>query len=355
MGGTSSSGGTAGSASAQEGTPISSAEGAAELIDLFMGQSGIYVVDSQGVRLLDRAGNQLASVTALREITAAAFGDGELVVTDRAKFTTYDLDLNELGTGTLVELCAAAVMVSDDRFVCGPTNDWDRVFYTYDRHTGELVASSLEYTYNGIPMGRVPGTDDFVTVTVDSSPSDFHLYSVESDGTPVYVNESPYHGDFRVTSVYAFDGAPPEHLVTDAGLLLRIYGEGCDASESSFTAQCFEKDGDLGALSGSQLFMGMDSDDQGRVYGLVDPTPSGFSPDPVCAEGCLLERIDVASRSIEAKSIVHLAMGQLVSLRHDPSSHGVAIGYRLSTGDHYFAGDPYPGYAITYFGPEFLP
>ena len=110
--------------------------------------------------------------------------------------------------------------------------------------------SSKKYTYNGIPMRLVPGTSDFVTVSVDLSPSDFHLYSGSDSGEAVYINESPYHGDLRITNTYAFDGSPPVHLITDSGLLLRIHGDNCTGSMSSFSTGCFVKDGALGTLTG---------------------------------------------------------------------------------------------------------
>ena len=106
-----------------------------------------------------------------RENTAAAF-DGEiLVVADRARFASYNVMLSRNMEADLVEECASAVLVSDHRFICGPSNDWDRIFYTYDAQTGAFVASSEKYTYNGIPMHHIPGTVDSVTVTVGSSPS----------------------------------------------------------------------------------------------------------------------------------------------------------------------------------------
>lgn len=319
--------------------------GASVLIDAFVAEAGIIIVLADAVLLVDRAGEELARVDSAREITAAAFDGETLVVADRARFASYDLALAKITEGDLAEECASAVLVSDHRFVCGPTNDWDRIFTAYDARTGAFVASSDTYTYNGIPMRRIPGTDDFVTVTVDSSPSDFHLYSVLDTGEAQYVNESPYHGDFSVTDVYAFNGSPPTHLVTHEGLMLRIYGPRCSAAESSFDAECFVRDGALGTLLGAQRFVGMDNDAEGKLYGLVSVSGNLYF-DPPCEAGCLVQRVDIASRTVESQRMHSLDMGAAVVVRHDPVSSALLVGYRLP-GDYYFPGDPYPGFAVS--------
>jgi hypothetical protein len=98
----------------------------------------------------------------------------------------------------------------------------------------------------------------------------------------------------------------------------------------------------------------MDSDEHGRLFGIVDPTPGNFSTDAVCSAGCLLERIEVASRTIEAKVLVHLSAGGIVAFRHDATTNGMVVGYRLP-GRTSFASDTYPGYKVTFFGGELFP
>jgi hypothetical protein len=313
-----------------------------ELIDAFVTERGIIIIDTSGVRVVDRSGRLLVEKSMPRPLTSAAF-DGELlVVTDAAKLTTFDLELNEKVSANLAEGCVSSVLLSEHRFVCGPENDWDRVFYTYDLESGALLASSKKYTYNGIPMRRVPGKDDFVCVTVDSSPSDFHLYSLLPSGEASFVNESPYHGDFRVTDVYAFTGFPATHLVTDAGLLLKIYAANCSAEENSFNSECFVKDGALGTLTGSQVFLGMDQDQEGRVYGLVSLRDS-FS-EPGCAGGCLLQQIDVPTRGVLEQMTIKPSLSKVVALRYDAFEHGVALGSR-NVGSR----SDYPGYQVRYY------
>jgi hypothetical protein len=236
-------------------------------------------------------------------------------------------------------------MVSQSRFVCGPSNDWDRVFYTYDARTGNLLASSNKYTYHGIPMRRVPGTDDFVTVSVGTSPSDFYLHTVWANGQASYINESPYHGAFSATTTFAFDGAPPTHLVNSGGLLLKLYDTGCSGDASFASSTCFLKDGALGTLTGSQYFAAMDSDATGTVYALVDPSTDTFSSDR-CTKGCLLQRIDVAARTVLSQTIVQLKAAAIVAFRHDAVARAAVVGFVVGTGSYYVSSDPYPGYRV---------
>lgn len=338
--------GSGGSRDAAVDTGSILAQGTSMLVDVFVGDPGVYIVTTDAIVLVDRSGNEKARVTAPRQIGTAAFDGTQLVVADRAKLTTYDTGLATVASADLVEACSSSVLVSGNRFVCGPSNDWDRVFYTYDTKSGALLASSRKYTYNGIPMRGVPGTDDFITVTVDLSPSDFHLYTVLPSAQVSYINESPYHGDFSITNTYAFDGAPPMHLITAAGLILRIYDNGCLGDASSFTSTCFVKDGALGTLSGSQYFVAMDSGPSGRLFGLVDPSSDILLNGP-CAKGCLLESIDVAARTILTQSVVHLTMASVVAFRYDPVAKAAVVGYVNGTGSYYFRSDPYPGYHVA--------
>jgi hypothetical protein len=323
------------------------AKGNSELIDMFVGDAGIYVVTLDAIMLLGRNGGVLASVASPRPITSAAFDGTQLVVADQARWTAYNTALVAGASSDLLESCKQSLLVSQNRFVCGPANDWDRVFYTYDTTTGALLASSKKYTYNGIPMRRVPGTDDFVAVSVDSSPSDFHLYSVTETGQVAYINESPYHGDFSVTNTYAFDGAPPVHLITSGGLMLKIYDTDCSVKTNSFTSKCFVKDGNVGALTGSQFFEAMDSDAAGVLYALVDPTGEYYGDVP-CAKSCLLEKIEVASRTIMSSSVFRLPMARVIAFRYDAASNSVVVGYVYGTsGYDPWIDDVYPGYGIS--------
>ena len=351
--------GTAG-ASGQAGTPggmgagsaaepLNSAEallqGSSELIDAFIHPSGIVVVQADAVVLIDREGAELDRWDAPRVITAAA-SDGKLLgIADGAIVTGFEVGdgLDEISSTTLLEGCQSAVLVSGGRFVCGPANDWDRIFYTYDLNTGELLASSDAYTYNGIPMRRIPQTDDFVSVTVGSSPSDFHLYRVGADHVVTFIGESPYHGDFAATHVYGFDAEPPSNLITHEGLLLDLTSDDCAMSMGTRASGCFLKNGAIGTLTGSQQFAAMDNDG-GTLYGLVTPGGTYFR-DPVCERGCLLQSIDVAGRERLTQTAYPLDIGRVVALAFDPDSSKVMVASQL-VGEVIFDDDPYPGFRI---------
>ena len=319
--------------------------GTSVLINALPADSGVIIVlaDSHPSDRSRRRGDHACGL-ASREHRSAL--DREiLVVADKARFASYDATLSRITESDLVEECASAVLVSDHRFICGPSNDWDRLFYTYDAQTGAFVASSEKYTYHGIPMRRIPGTDDFVTVTVGSSPSHFHLYSVLGTGVAQFVNESPYHGDFGVTNVYAYDGSPPTHLVTHEGLMLRIYGSQCSAAESSFSSECFVRDGGIGTLLGAQRFLGMDNDAGGKLYGLVSLSRSSVLRSP------LRRRLP---RPAHRHSLPHgrcpadprPRFGAVVVVRHHLALRRSPVGYRLP-GDHFFPDDPDPGFAVS--------
>lgn len=293
-------------------------------IDAFFAEEGLIVVEATGVFVISRAGDVLHGYESPRPIESAAF-DGEwLGVADQAILTTFDLTLQPQADTTLAEGCRSAAMVSGPRFVCGPENDWDRIFYTYDALSGTLMGTSAPYTYNGTPMRRVPGTDDFVTVTIGLSPSDFHLYTAIED--PVeYINESPYHGDFAATLVHAFVGVPATHVVNSQGIMLRIYGGGC-VPGSPFESECFVKDGELGTLPADVYgFVDLREGADGYLYGLVDPD-QGFGIDPPCEQtACELQRIDPESRTIVSKVELALTGQEFAMLRPDPSGTGVAV------------------------------
>jgi hypothetical protein len=296
--------------------------GEGELLDVYVVDAGWILVLRDHVRLVARDGLELARWEAPREITTAAFDGTYVGVADRAALTALDAEtLEEASSVLLTEECESAVVVGGHRFVCGPENDWDRVFYTYDLETGTELARSAEHTYNGIPMRRVPGRDAFVTVTVGSSPSDFHLYSVTESGRAEFVNESPYHGDFAATDVYAFHGMPATHLVTHEGLMLR--SDECEPGFSS-EATCFYRDGMLGTLSGTSAYLGMDSGSDGFLYGLAGERPV-FSDDVACEGGCEIQRVEVEARRVAARARFDAPFRGLVALRRDPFASGVVV------------------------------
>jgi hypothetical protein len=315
-GGAGAGGGPAGG-SGGEARLIASGEG--QLIAAFSANTGILVVLDSGVRLVERSGAELARWNAPRPLTAAAF-DGELLgVSDGAILTGLNLELSSVSSVELIEPCSSAVLLSQHRFICGPANDWDRIFYTYDLAQGALLARSLPYTYNGEAMRRVPGSDRFVTVTEHTSPSDFHLYLVGSDNAALYIGESPYHGDFPVENVYAFDAVPARHLVTHTGWLLAFDAPGCAPGEQP-SYECFVKDGSLGTLREGQEFVAM-TNDADLLYGLAIDTTEPSNP------SYLLQSIDVAQRAVTSTAAYSLETYNIAVFAFDRPSGRVVVGY----------------------------
>jgi hypothetical protein len=338
-------GGGAGGGGGGPPTAGTIASGTSPLIDVFVAEAGVLLVTIDAVQLVDRSGAVLGEIAWPRQITSAAFDGTHLVIADAAKMTTLDAALANVAEGDLVQACASSVMSSGNRFVCGPENDWQRVFYTYDVLTATALATSEEYTYNGIPMRRVPGTDDFVTVSVGTSPSDFFLYRVGADSAVTYINESPYHGDFPALQIFAFAGNPATHLVTHEGLMLEIYGPACTFEAGPFDSECFVQDGAVGTLKESERFVGMDTDAAGNLYGFVVPEWSSGS-ESLCTTGCKAQRLDVATHTVVSEALYATDLGAVVAARHDPTSDALVLGYRLS-GSYYHEDDRYPGYRVS--------
>src|SRR5207253_2307209 len=106
-------------------------------------------------------------------------------------------------------------------------------------------------------------------------------------------NESPYHGDFPVTSTFAFDATPAAHVIQETGLLLAIYGTGATLCTDQGPPSCFVEDGALGTLQGNEHFVGLTEAGNGAVIGLVAATDSA----PNCGDGCVVQLIDIAART----------------------------------------------------------
>jgi len=303
----------------------------------------VFVVTNDAVTLVDRAGAVQKTYSSPREITAAAFDGSSLAIFDKAMLTIFASNLTPVAPASmLTEVCAAAAFVGGDRVICGSASDWQRSFYAYSSKTGaKILATLMSETYHGIPMRRVTGKDDFVTVSIGTSPSDFFLHTVDSSSKVIYVSDSPYHGDFAVSLAYTLQGNPAHHLVTEQGLLLNIYDVNCKAGLGS--PQCFVKDGMLGTLFGTQRFIGMDNDGTNYVYALVDDA-SSTSFYRRCANGCFAQRINGDQKVVEAQKRYDVDVGAIIATRHDATANALIVGFRKS--GSFSVGDPYPGYRV---------
>jgi hypothetical protein len=321
--------------------------GSERLLDLYPIADGIVVVRSDAVVLVGRDRNVKKTVTAPRPITSAAFDGTRLVTADAAMLTVYNTALDSEGTVLLTESCASSVLMDGGVFVCGPSNDWDRVFYTYDIVNRRAIATaSRKYTYKGIPMRRIPTTNYFVTVTVGTSPSDFNLFQVAAGGTDVtHINESPYHGGFSATEVYGFAGNPPTHLVNVEGLLMRLFGNGCDGTTNSFTSGCFVKDGNLGTLWSNERFASLTNDASGTLYAVVAQNGTSYF-DPQCKTGCLVQKIDVQQRKVVSQRQHMMGAKRFIASRPDPSCDMLAVGYEVAPAGSSGSSFEWSGYQV---------
>ena len=300
-------------------------------VNVFATPGGILVVRSGFVALVDRSGAELRRWTAPREITAAAFDGTHLAVADRAMLNVLSPSLDVRASAPLTDTCVTGVIVSGPRFICGPAADWDRIFYIHELPSGRLLARSTPYTYQGTPMRRVPGRDDFTTVTTNSSPSDIYLQRVTGDNRVISFRDSPYHGDFSITDTYAFIGDPATHVVTVGGILLQIYVPGCDSGDAGFRGTCFTRDGTLGTLRTGERFVALTEVTATTIAALVD---RGDSFGTACQVGCDLQRIDVTGRTVSSTRTHTLAsLQRVVVARYDEYGDRLLVGY--STGDRF--------------------
>ena len=232
----------------------------------------------------------------------------------------------------LKERCESAVMVSAQRFICGPMSDTDRIFYTYDLVQLALIGTSQPFTYNGVPMGRVPGRDHFVTVPLELFPPDFSLYRVDALGPVYFLGQSPYHGDFAVTPIYAFGGRPATHLVTSEGLMLQLFTPLCapDSTSVSIGSNCFYKDGNIGTLWSNEMFRAMATDEsQDVIYGVVGTLDTFRALG--CQGQCKVQRIDVAQRLVIGQRGHVIGMSKPITTRHDPYCQMLMLGYSTTS------------------------
>lgn len=269
------------------------------LVGYFYDDDGFIIVSESGVIQYSWEGEAQYEWTSERALISSGYLNKTLVVGDSGAITTLDETLQVVQETQVVEACAAGVMTSKG-FICGPDEDWDRILYTYAPVDGALLATSDGHTYAGIPLIAVPGRDLAVSVS-GGSPSDYHLYKLEEDGTPVYVSDSPYHGDFAVSTETGFIGDPATHLVTPGGLMLNFVNADCEPD--IYPSACFSKDGNLGTLPGEGAeYVAFSNSQNKEIYALVDPGGRGFATP--CEEGCILQRISVEERDLLTSKVV---------------------------------------------------
>src|SRR6478609_1423198 len=140
----------------RSGTTKDSAILGSALVGYFYDDSGILIADESGVVHYDWDGKKIAQWKAERPLLSAGYRDGKMMVADSAVVIGLNDKLESLFETEVVEACEDAVMVSGGHFICGPNVDWDRVLYTYDATTGDLLKTSEAVTYEGVPMVPLP-------------------------------------------------------------------------------------------------------------------------------------------------------------------------------------------------------
>jgi hypothetical protein len=286
-------GASAGSGGGQPPTVSVVSQGPDSLVDLLVSARGVFVVTSSELLLYDGTDSLVFQQSFPREVTAAAMDGDVVAVADRALVTPF-FALQAQAPMLLTEACQSAAIVSGHRFICSPFDYVNRILRTYNLDTGVQIAQSAAFTYIGAPIRRIPGRDALISTDYSvESPSDFYLFDVGADGKVVYVNDSPYHGDFPVTFTFAFDGVLAAHVIQETGLLLAIYGLPGTPCTSDAPSGCFLEDGALGTLKGNEHFVALTEGASGTVLGLVAANTDA----PGCGGGCGLHMIDIATRS----------------------------------------------------------
>ncbi len=268
------------------------------LVNYHYDGDGVHFVTEEGVTRFDWSGQRIAHYAAERPLTASGYANGLLVVADSGAIVGLDADYQVLHETQVVESCASGGMITGHRFVCMPGSGGG-VLYTYDGETGDLLATSGSISRVGLPVRTVPGSDQLVGVS-GGSPRDYHLFEVDANDVPFYVADSIYHGDIYVGYEYGFVGEPERtHLVAPEGEMLNFAGADCNVEDR----QCFLKDGNLGTLPGDAAkYVGLSDEQNGEVFALVSPSGDVF--DGPCANSCILQRVEVATRSVLATKVV---------------------------------------------------
>ena len=318
--------------SPEPSTPIFSGKG---FVDAFFTESGLYLVHTEGVQLIDSRGEPMRVYKSHEAIKSAA-SDGEwLGVAGEAMLVTLDSELRPNIEIPLAEECRSAIMVSGPRFVCGFESAGEYAFYTYDALNGILLGVSESLSSGaGTPMRRVPGTDDFVVVSIGS---DFFLYDAASDSVQ-FVGGSSYVAR-SAGLVLGFIGWPATHLVDPKGVMHEIRaGPRCAVGERlSMNSECFIVSGELGALPDEMFRYGdLREAADGYLYGLV----SGPLCDP---ESCKIHRIHPSSRRVVSIAPLTLAENRDFSflyLRPRPQNDSVAViaGWNAPFSEHSHVG-----------------
>src|SRR5262249_55467335 len=131
--------------------------------------------------------------------------------------------------------------------------------------------------------------------------------------------------------VFAFAGVPATDLIDDQGQLLDVRPATSLPVGTSYAL--LQPDGDIGVLPASTYFDVMDTDDAGKLHAIID-TPSQTPNQTSCENGGTLERIDIASATVEASAVFTVTQpSHLQALQADPQG-GVLLACGTPKSNH---------------------
>jgi hypothetical protein len=299
---------------------------AERILDIHPTADGVIVVRDSGLTLVDRLGATRAE--AKRPVLATAFDGLRLLASDQKTVTVYDAALVPTGQLTVAEPCGGLTFLDGDRFVCGGDRDADRIFYTYDLRTKAEVARSAPYFYRGLSLTRIPGLSSFLTVTDNAAR--YTLFDLDASGKATLVNEGADLRDHFASQLFGFlGGKTSSHIVDQSSRILRIRDLECGVMlNTGHFQQCFEADGMLGNLRFGERMVGVASDGEANVYGVVSPRPTSAFDEP-CGHGCTVQRIDVATRRIVSRRpVTNLMLRYGLKTRIDTACGMLLLLYR---------------------------
>ena len=255
------------------------------ILAVLPGRAGLFVVHADQVVHVSRSGTVHRRLPWPREILAAVWSSNRAVILDRGVLTTLDENLETIGRLNLIETCVQAVAADQDRVVCGPANDWERIFYTYEVTTPALVARSQGITYEGIPMRAVPGRPWFLTQEA--------LFALDATGAAAQRLDFSFSTSMQPALPLTFAGNPATLAVDRTGKVFQLQ-ESCQPS-------CFVA---AGAWTNTFLPGGT----------LDGPTGSVLQPGVTGAK-----RIDIATGTVvSAGQVTTDAFANVVSAIYDP-------------------------------------
>ena len=328
------------------------ARGNGDLLGMWqLDRDHLLVVDSMTVKVTDTTTNDedrpdenaddriVATYKSPRQIVFATYdaSGNYVVIADLAKLVTLDAStLKVIKSQSVIQACEFGVMLKDHLFVCGPSNDWDRVFTVYNVATGNMISTSGRYTYNGIPMKKVPEHPVFLTVSDDISPSKFHLYNA-TNGTISFIADAPYHGDFPMTNVYAFGGSPATHVITHQGIILRIFGPD---NTNCVRGDCLKRDGDLGVFNtkgyGGPSYFQMTQDANGtRVFGVIGGAENHDHERRWVVQEVVIDTRAVNRTSLALQRSFQITKRKGLSLLYDSFRDSVLLGGKIVQEEKY--------------------